>query len=103
VSFPETIQKLITSPPSQLVAGSVLAGIVWKFFDKVEGLLSDQTKLEIAVSLVGIDTAAKFHDWPIVFGKVFDRLFGLNPLSWKYVEGVPDLVEGWRRRWRPVR
>jgi hypothetical protein len=28
-----TITKLINSPPGQLVAGGVLAGIVWKFFE----------------------------------------------------------------------
>jgi hypothetical protein len=38
-----------------LVAGAALAGIVWKFFDKVEGVLTDQTKFEIAVWLVGMD------------------------------------------------
>jgi hypothetical protein len=28
----DTITKLIQSPPGQLAAGGVLAGIVWKFF-----------------------------------------------------------------------
>ena len=30
-----TITKLINSPPGQLAAGGVLAGIVWKFFERV--------------------------------------------------------------------
>jgi hypothetical protein len=30
-----TITKLINSPPGQLAAGGVLAGIVWKFFKNV--------------------------------------------------------------------
>jgi hypothetical protein len=47
-----TITKLINSPPGQLAAGGVLAGIVWKFFERVESVLTDQTKLEIAVSTV---------------------------------------------------
>jgi hypothetical protein len=34
-----------------LVAGGVLAGIVWKFFERVEAVLNDDTKLEIAVWL----------------------------------------------------
>jgi hypothetical protein len=31
-----TITNLINSPPGVLVAGGVLAGIVWKFFERVE-------------------------------------------------------------------
>ena len=50
-----TITKLIQSPPGQLAAGGVLAGIVWKFFERVEAVLTDQTKLEIAVWLT-LDT-----------------------------------------------
>jgi len=49
-----TITKLINSPPGQLAAGGVLAGIVWKFFERVEAVLTDQTKLEIAVWLLGV-------------------------------------------------
>jgi hypothetical protein len=49
-----TITKLINSPPGQLAAGGVLAGIVWKFFERVEAVLTDQTKFEIAVWLVGV-------------------------------------------------
>ena len=44
-----TITNLINSPPGQLAAGGVLAGIVWKFFERVEALLM---KLEIAVATV---------------------------------------------------
>jgi len=40
----DTITNLINSPPGQLVAGGVLAGIVWKFFERVEGVLKDETK-----------------------------------------------------------
>jgi hypothetical protein len=31
-----TITHLIQSPPGKLVAGGVLAGIVWKFFERVD-------------------------------------------------------------------
>jgi len=34
-----TVTNLINSPPGQLVAGGVLAGIVWKFFERVEAVL----------------------------------------------------------------
>jgi len=46
-----TITNLIQSPPGQLAAGGVLAGIVWKFFERVEAVLTDATKFEIAVWL----------------------------------------------------
>ena len=36
-----TITHLINSPPGQLAAGGVLAGIVWKFFERVEAVLTD--------------------------------------------------------------
>ena len=41
-------------PPmvGQLVAGAALAGIVWKCFERVEAVLTEQTKFEIAVWLV---------------------------------------------------
>jgi hypothetical protein len=48
----DTITHIINSPPGQLVAGGVLAGIVGKFFEQVEAVLTDQTKLEIGVWLV---------------------------------------------------
>jgi hypothetical protein len=47
-----TITRLIQSPPGQLAAGGVLAGIVWKFFERVEAVLTETTKLEIAVWLL---------------------------------------------------
>jgi hypothetical protein len=44
-----TITSIINSPPAQLAAGGVLAGTVWKFFERVEAVLNDSTKFEIAV------------------------------------------------------
>src|SRR5258708_24248775 len=78
-----TITKLINSPPGQLAAGGVLAGIVWKFFERVEAVLTDQTKLEIAVWLVGVQIGQKVEPWPDTFVKVLDRFFGDKPISWK--------------------
>jgi hypothetical protein len=51
-----TITKLIKSSPGQLAAGGVMAGIVWKFFERVEALLTGQTKLAIAVRLAATDS-----------------------------------------------
>src|ERR1017187_8794881 len=39
-----TITKLINSPPGQLAAGGVLAGIVWKFFERVESVLRSEER-----------------------------------------------------------
>src|SRR5580704_16369721 len=47
-----SITNLINSPPGQLIAGGVLATIVWKFFERVEAVLTDETKFEIAVWLL---------------------------------------------------
>src|SRR6266702_3028942 len=55
-----TITNLINSPPGQLAAGGVLAGVVWKFFERVESLLTENTKLEIAVWLIGVNVGTHF-------------------------------------------
>jgi len=79
----DTITNLINSPPGQLVAGGVLAGIVWKFFERVEGVLKDETKKEIAVWLLEVKPlSATFQSWPDTFAKVFDRMFGTKHVSW---------------------
>ena len=77
------ITNFVNSPPGQLAAGAVLAGIVWKFFERVEGLLTEQTKFEIAVWLVGVQVGQKVEPWPETFAKLFDRVFGKKHLSWR--------------------
>lgn len=79
----ETITKLIQSPPGQLAAGAALAGIVWKFFERVEGVLKDQTKLEVAAWLVGVRVGPKVAPWPGTFTSIFDQVFGARHFSWK--------------------
>jgi len=80
----DTVQKIINSPPGQIAAGGVLAGIVWKFFERVEAVLTDQTKFEIAVWLVGVKPfGPKIQPWPDTFAKVFDKVFGKQHLSLK--------------------
>src|ERR1035437_4070986 len=71
-----TITKLIQSPPGQLAAGGVLAGIVWKFFERVEAVLSDDTKLEIAVWLLAPRRAARlqFGIFRLLLEGIHDRL-----------------------------
>jgi hypothetical protein len=76
-----TITKIVNSPPGQLVAGGVLAGIVWKFFERVDAVLTDQTRLEIAVWLLGVQISRNMERWPDTFANVFDRVFGTKHLS----------------------
>jgi hypothetical protein len=78
-----TITNLITSPPGQIAAGGVFAGAVWKFFEKIEAVLTDNTKLEIAVWLVGLDFKKRVANWPLTFATIFDRVFGESHFSWK--------------------
>lgn len=77
-----TITNFINSPPGQVAAGSVLFGTIWTFFERVESLLTDKTKLEIAVWLVGVKVGEKIKPWPETFAKMFDRVFGVKHLSW---------------------
>lgn len=84
----DTITHLIQSPPGQLAAGGVLAGIVWKFFERVENVLNDSTKTEIArwLRMKNVETgllSEEESNWPHTFATVFDRVFGPKHLSWK--------------------
>jgi hypothetical protein len=57
---------------------------VMKFFDAVGDRLNDDTKLEIAVWLLGRKKfGPRVEPWPDTFAKVFDRVFGSKHLSWK--------------------
>jgi hypothetical protein len=78
-----TITNLINSPPGQVVTGPTLGGIVFGFFKIVESVLNEDTKLEIAVWLVGVEVGQKVEPWPETFARMFDRVFGTKHLSWK--------------------
>jgi hypothetical protein len=67
---------------TQLALGVGLMYIIDKFFKMVEEKLSDDTKFEIAVWLVGVEAGKKLEPWPETFAKVFDRVFGEKHLSW---------------------
>jgi hypothetical protein len=71
-----TVTKILNSPPGQLAAGGVLAGIVWKFFERVEAVLTENTKLEIAVWLLGVRASDQVQAWPGAFLEMFNRVFG---------------------------
>jgi hypothetical protein len=55
----DTFTTLLNSRGGVLTAGAVFAGIVWKFFERIESVLTEQTKFEIAVWLVGANSATK--------------------------------------------
>lgn len=91
-----SISHLINSPPGQLAAGGVWQAIavqfgfglglfygVTKVFDLVGDRLNEDTKLEIAVWLLGVKVSQKLEPWPDTFARVFDRVFGKKHLSWK--------------------
>lgn len=80
--------ELLNKPPGQLAAGGVLFGAVFGFFKKVEELLKDSTKVEIArwlrVKNLEADLlAVEAENWPKTFTVIFDRVFGNKHLSWK--------------------
>jgi len=62
-----TITNLINSPPGQVAAGATFGGIVCKIFEKVEGMLPDATRFEIAVWLVGVEVGKRWSDGPKPF------------------------------------
>jgi hypothetical protein len=66
---------------TQFGVGVGLLYIIDKFFKLIEEKLADDTKLEIAVWLLGIKTADHVP-WPKTFARVFDRVFGKRMLSW---------------------
>lgn len=74
--FAAAVQKFINSPPGQFAAGGVLARIVWKFFEQVENVLTDETKSEIAVWLSGVNVAQRVRPWTEVFGFIFIEALG---------------------------
>jgi hypothetical protein len=77
------VTEFIIKPSAPFAAGVILFGVVWGFFKGVESVLTDQTKLEIAVWLLGVKVGQKVEPWPDTFAKMFDRVFGTKHLSWK--------------------
>jgi len=68
---------------SHLAIGGGLFYGVQKPLQIVGDMLSETTKLEIAVWLLDIKAATAVHNWPSTFATVFDRVFGVKHLSWK--------------------
>ena len=70
--------NFINSPPGQLATGCVFAGIVWKLFERIDGVLKDDTKEQFARWLrvrsveVGI-LASEAATLQSTFVKMFER------------------------------
>jgi hypothetical protein len=78
----DALTDFILKPSAPFAAGVVLFGVVWGFFKGEESVLIDDTKLEIAVWLLGVKPVSpKVQPWPQTFTKLFDRIFGRSHLS----------------------
>ena len=77
----DALTNFILKPAASFAAGVVLFTTVWGFFKGVESVLTNDTKLEIAVWLLGVKTAERVQMWPQTFANMFDRVFGAKHLS----------------------
>jgi hypothetical protein len=53
------VTNFINSPPTQVVAGGALGGIVWRSMERIEALLTDKSKSELSRWLVGLSVKNK--------------------------------------------
>lgn len=83
-----TITRFINSPPGALVAGGVLFGIVYKFFEKVEGVLNDGTKREISAWLVDQKAQPNFNKWAAAVLTIFFSVCGTENAVFPSQSGV---------------
>lgn len=72
----------MSRPFGTLIAGSALAVIVWRLFEKIENLLNDATNHEISAWLLGLKTSDRVQNWPLSFLSLITRIFGERKLSW---------------------
>ncbi len=103
----DIVTKLITSPPAYFVAGGILFGIVYKFFERIENVLNEDTKMQIAIWLLDVNVGRKAEQWPRTITKILDRLFGIQYPSWSsflrsalmtlVCVGVLGVVDAFRR------
>jgi hypothetical protein len=80
----DALTDFILKPSAPFAAGVILFTVVWGFFKGVESVLTDATKLEIAVWLVGVKPLSPtVQPWPETFTRLFDRTFGRSHLSFR--------------------
>lgn len=81
----DALTDFIIKPSAPFAAGVILFGAVWGFFKGVESVLTDDTKLEIAVWLLGVKIGQKVEPWPETFSTLFDRVFGKKLMSLRFL------------------
>jgi hypothetical protein len=70
--------------PVIFTTGIAVAALIWKLAEKVENVLTEDTKLQIAVWLLDLKPlAGRMQRWPETFRTVFNVVFGARFLSWK--------------------
>jgi hypothetical protein len=78
-----TINLGVSPVFEHLLVGLTLAGIVWKFFERCESVMTDDAKFDVAIWLLGVKTATSVQRWTGSFLSLVDRAFGERKLSWR--------------------
>ncbi|MGD1098637.1 MAG: hypothetical protein ABSB35_42500, partial [Bryobacteraceae bacterium] len=74
-----TFTEFVVKPSAPFAAGVVLFGAVWGFFKGVESVLTNDTKLEIAIWLLDVEPLGpKLEPWPGTFAKIFGLSAGIR-------------------------
>lgn len=71
-----TFTDFVIKPSAPFAAGVILFGAVWGFFKGVESVLNEDTKLEIAVWLLGVRVDQRVEPWPQTLLRMFDQVLG---------------------------
>lgn len=82
--MPDVLTDFILKPAGPIAAGAILGGAIWGAFRGIESVLTEDTKLEIALWLLDRKPLAPLkRHWPDTFNTLFERLFGKRQLSWR--------------------
>jgi hypothetical protein len=77
------LPSMLTTVGTHIGLGLGLFWGVHRLFAAVGDVLSENHRLEIAVWLLDLRTAATVEPWTATFAKVFDRVFGDKHVSWR--------------------
>jgi hypothetical protein len=95
----DSVAKVVSSPPAQLVAGAALAGLVWKTFQRVENVLNKKAKRQIAAWLYGVKVRPKLDRWYDEFVNAINGFADLDDdqvderiFIWSLVPILPAMV-----------
>ena len=71
------------SPVIQVGTYAAICRTIYWFAEKGDGLISDETKLELKGRILNLKTPETMRNWPMLFAHWFDRVFGEKHLSWQ--------------------